>query len=136
MRSSQQRAADLSFTFKFSRHKVSSDLAILVCSANLKHLAIYVDSAANLYKNVDKPYQQFITVQLSHISSHFLLVFALKKQKLGSTYGPDHDNVGHFWMKSCNFMMETVVFGCLESNAAVIFLQKGLDCLSDRIEFT
>ena len=64
------------------------------------------------------------------------MAFALKRQKLGSTYGPDHDNVGHFWMISCNLMMETVVFGCLESNAAVIFLQSGLDCLSDRIEFT
>ena len=111
---------------------MSSDLAILLCSAHFKYQAIYIDNAANLYKNVDKPYQQFITVQLSHISSHFLLAFALKRQKLGSTYGPDHDNVDHFWMISCNSMMETVVFGCLESNAAVIFLQSGLDCLSDR----
>ena len=112
---------EMSFIFKFSRHKMSSDLAILLFSAHLKYQANYIDNAANWYKNVDKPYKPFITVQLSYISSNFLLAFALNRQKLGSTYGPDHDNVDHFWMISCNLMMETVVFGCLESNTAVIF---------------
>ena len=64
------------------------------------------------------------------------MAFALKMPKLGSTYGPDHDNVGHFWMKSCNFMMEKAVFGCLQSNTVVIFCTEWSCLLENGIEVT